>query len=275
MKIILFGANRDGKQVLRSLKPHIWSDQIEVIAFIDNDTRIEGTEIEGIPVHLPSYIQELSFDKVIVCPIFNEEMIAQLRTFGVPTEKIECNYSEEYFSRKKRSVGNITMGRFSYAKPSTLLINAEIGDFCHIGDGCVIGQLGHRVDLVSTYPLDIHVTNKNSDPTKDSTANQELLNRKTVIKNDVYIGEGAIIKAGVTVGNGAVIASRAYVTKDVPDYAVMGGLPAKVLKLRFSEKQIENLRQISWWNWDEEKIKRNAHLINGDLGDFVDAFLSS
>ena len=79
----------------------------------------------------------------------------------------------------------------------------------------------------------------------------------TVIGNDVWIGYEAVILSGVTVGDGAVIGARAVVTKDVPPYTVVGGVPAKEIKKRFDEKTVEALLNLRWWDWEKEKIRRN------------------
>lgn len=78
-----------------------------------------------------------------------------------------------------------------------------------------------------------------------------------IIGNDVWIGYEAVIMAGVTIGDGAVIGSRAVVTKDVPAYTVVGGVPAKPIKKRFSEETVSLLLESKWWDWPREKIKRN------------------
>jgi len=81
------------------------------------------------------------------------------------------------------------------------------------------------------------------------------------IGNDVWIGYEAVILAGVTVGDGAVIGTRAVVTKDVPPYTVVGGVPAKPIKRRFSDDRIEQLLKMRWWDWSEEKIAENIKAI--------------
>ena len=78
-----------------------------------------------------------------------------------------------------------------------------------------------------------------------------------VIGNDVWIGSKATVFGGVKVGNGAVIAAGAVVTKDVPPYAIAGGVPAHIIRYRFDEDKINRLEEIAWWNWDDDKIKRN------------------
>lgn len=87
-----------------------------------------------------------------------------------------------------------------------------------------------------------------------------------VVGNDVWIGYEAIILAGVTIGDGAIIGSRALVTKDVPPYTIVGGLPAKPIRKRFDEETIARLEALRWWDWDREKIKRSIDAIrHGDI----------
>ena len=77
------------------------------------------------------------------------------------------------------------------------------------------------------------------------------------IGNDVWIGYEAVILAGVTIGDGAIIGTRAVVTKDVPPYTIVGGVPAKPIRKRFSEETIAVLQDLCWWDWEEEKIARH------------------
>ena len=87
-----------------------------------------------------------------------------------------------------------------------------------------------------------------------------------MIGNDVWIGYEALILAGVTVGDGAIIAGRAVVTKDVPPYTIVGGVPAKPIRKRFDVDTIAALEKLRWWDWDEERIRENLSAIqNGDI----------
>lgn len=90
------------------------------------------------------------------------------------------------------------------------------------------------------------------------------------IENDVWIGAKATIMSGIKICNGAVVAAGSVVTKDVPPYAIVAGNPAKVVKYRFSEEQIEKLLQISWWDWEEQKIRENAmEMWSSDIDKFI------
>ncbi len=87
-----------------------------------------------------------------------------------------------------------------------------------------------------------------------------------VIENDVWIGYEAVILSGVTIGDGAIIGTRAVVTKDLPSYTIVGGVPAKPIRKRFDEETIQKLEEIRWWDWEEERIKKNIQAIrSGDI----------
>lgn len=94
-----------------------------------------------------------------------------------------------------------------------------------------------------------------------------------IIQNDVWIGAKSTIMSGVKISNGSVVGAGSVVTKDVPPYAIVAGNPAKVVKYRFTEEQIEKLLSIAWWNWDEQKIKDNAmDMWCDNINDFINKF---
>jgi virginiamycin A acetyltransferase len=95
-----------------------------------------------------------------------------------------------------------------------------------------------------------------------------------IVENDVWIGAKSTIMSGVKIHNGAVIGATATVTKDVPPYAIVAGNPAKVVKFRFTPKQIDSLLKISWWNWTEDRIKTEAMFLWSDnIDEFIDRHL--
>lgn len=133
-----------------------------------------------------------------------------------------------------------------------------IGKFCSIASGAIFmmaGNQGHRVDWISTHPF--FYGGEKWEGAIDA------FERKgdTVVGNDVWIGAEAVIMPGVKIGDGAVISTRAVVTKDVPPYTIVGGVPAKIIKPRFSEEEIVKLLEMKWWNWPEEKIIENMRII--------------
>lgn len=94
----------------------------------------------------------------------------------------------------------------------------------------------------------------------------------TVVGNDVWIGYEAVVLSGVTIGDGAVIGARAVVTRDVPPYTVVGGVPARAIRRRFDDATVERLEALRWWDWDEARIQRNIPLIqSGNLAALEDA----
>ncbi len=146
--------------------------------------------------------------------------------------------------------------RHSYGSPQIFQwgegAHYKVGDFCSIGFGVQIFLGGnHRIDWVTTFPFG----HTSRDTFPDRVEGHPTTKGDVVIKNDVWIGANATIMSGVTIGNGAVVANSAVVTKDVPDYCIVAGNPAKVVKKRFSDKQIAALLENPWWELTDEEIK--------------------
>ncbi len=170
----------------------------------------------------------------------------------------------------------ITVGDFSYGLPNIQAWNNEtklkIGKFCSIADN-VTFMLGgeHKTDWATTYPFNAlmscfsHI--KGHPATKGDI----------IIGNDVWIAQGARIMSGVTVGDGAVIGAGAVVTKNVPPYSIVGGVPAKIIKYRFNKKQIKIFLQMQWWNWEDEHLIQAIELLQSNniegLTDFYNTYI--
>ena len=157
---------------------------------------------------------------------------------------------------------NVSIGDYSYMKQNDFMSNVSIGKFCCIADGLVVGLNEHPLHEFSSYRMN----GINSPLRKRIPTGGGYIPPHTTIGNDVWIGWGVLIKGGVTIGNGAVIGARSVVTKDVPPYAVVAGVPAKVIKYRFEQEKIDLLQQLQWWDWDIDRIYENLDwLKNFDL----------
>lgn len=152
-----------------------------------------------------------------------------------------------------------SIGRYSYTCYDDEIVNCEIGQFCSISDEVVIGGAEHPMDWVSTSPVFQNV--KHSGPKRKFAEFGFEGIKRTIIGNDVWIGKRAIIKAGVHIGDGAVVGSGSVVTKDVPPYAVVGGVPAKVIKYRFDETTIDRLLKSKWWDLSDDQLLKYARHI--------------
>jgi len=153
-------------------------------------------------------------------------------------------------------IKNARIGRYTYISSHTDVEGAVIGKFCSISDHCRIGMGGHNLRTVSTSPIFTEKNNAIQTQWVDhnSYAPEDKL---AVLGNDVWVGSHALINGGVTIGDGAVIGAGAVVIKDVPPYAVVGGVPAKVIKYRFSEDVIERLLKLKWWDFNDEVLINN------------------
>lgn len=159
---------------------------------------------------------------------------------------------------RKATVFNSKIGSYSYLAKRSSAVYAEIGKFCSIGHGSNIGLGHHTLDKLSTSP--IFTEKHNGTGHSWSNHSTEYPYKKIIIENDVWIGSRVMVMGGVKIGNGAVVAAGSIVTKDVPPYAVVAGVPAKIIKYRFSEKIITELLQIKWWNFSENKLRNNLDL---------------
>ena len=147
---------------------------------------------------------------------------------------------------------------FNYPEFGDRLI---IGKFCSIACGArfLFNSANHTLQSLATYPFPIFFERWGLE--RQQVAKAWDNKGDIVIGNDVWIGYEAVILAGVTVGDGAVIGARAVVTKDVPPYTIVGGVPAKPIRKRFSEDLIAALLELRWWDWPEERLNANLDAI--------------
>jgi len=181
---------------------------------------------------------------------------------------------------------NIIVGDYTYYDDPDGVGNFEknvlyhfpfIGDKLIVGKFCAIAKdvkfimngANHKNSSFSTYPFFIF---GNGWETVTPKEGELPFKGDTIIANDVWIGYNATIMPGIQIGNGAIIASKSVVTKNVPDYAIVGGNPAKIIKYRFEENTIDKLLKITWWDWSVEKITKNLEAItNSDISQLEEA----
>lgn len=135
-------------------------------------------------------------------------------------------------------INDSIVGNYSYIGKWTLVENAQIGNYCSIGNHVQIGGYEHAYWFYST---------------SHHFKNRGIVGVKTSLDNDVWIGSGAFIKQGIRIGQGAVVAAGAAVVKDVPPYAIVAGVPAKIIKYRFSPEEIQDILKTQFWKYPKKK----------------------
>lgn len=141
-----------------------------------------------------------------------------------------------------------------------------IGKFCSIACGAkfIFTSANHAMKSLSTYPFPIFADTWGLDWSNVTSAWDNK--GDIVIGNDVWIGYEAVIMQGVHIGNGAIIGTRAVVTKDVPPYTIVGGVPAKEIRKRFASDTIQALQQLRWWDWPYQKIQQHLpNIMSGNI----------
>jgi acetyltransferase-like isoleucine patch superfamily enzyme len=175
--------------------------------------------------------------------------VKKVRLSAVVDSEIERTAKVESGSH----VVNSSLGRHSFCGYDCEIYNCEIGAFCSIGNGVKIGGAEHPMAWVSMSP----VFNKGRDSVTTRFAQHPRLPvKRTVVGNDVWIAAGVSIKQGVTIGDGAVVGMGSVVTKDVEAYSVVGGCPAKSIRMRFDPEVVAELLRLAWWNWSEADLNR-------------------
>ena len=191
-------------------------------------------------------------------------------------------YLKNVITRENIEVGDYTMYNDFYRDPrefekNNVLyhypVNQDkliIGKYCSIACGAkfIFTSANHTSHSLATYPFPIFFEEWGLDGGNITEAWDNKGN--ITIGNDVWIGYEAVIMQGVTIGDGAIIGTRAVVTKDVPPYSVVGGVPAKLIKKRFNDEIIKQLLKVQWWNWEEEKVKEKLpYIMNGKIDELL------
>lgn len=179
-----------------------------------------------------------------------------------------------WYTNEKLVGPHYEIGEYTYGTPTPMSWGSEsrlrIGKYCSIASNVqIILGGGHRLDWVTTYPFPPLSCDW---PEAEGITGTPASRGDVVIGNDVWIGHGATILSGVRIGDGAVVGAMAVVTKDVREYAVVAGNPARLVKRRFDDATIAQLLELRWWDWPVERVRSNIRLLCSDhLQEFLAA----
>ena len=201
--------------------------------------------------------------KKIIKKILGDKIFQWLTIRRNNVKLYKCKYNDSVSFAYAAQVSNSNIGDYTSIGRYNKIVHTDFGNFCSISWDVTINAVGHDMNKLTT-----HSFSRRPDfgfgVEKDGR-----IYKRVVIKNDVWIGANSVIMPGVIIGNGAIIGAGAVVTKDVPDYAIVAGVPAKVIRYRFSERIISELLKLEWWDWEREVIKNNIHLFQNEITDKI------
>jgi len=208
------------------------------------------------------------FAKFIKSKILEYKNRDKFLKIGYMSSATNCKFSMYNTIYNEVSLNEVTLGDFTYIAGNTSISRTIIGKFCSIGPNCKIGLGKHPTkDFVSTHPIFFSTLKQAQITFADKNYFEEFAYIE--IGNDVWLGANVIVVDGIKIGDGAIVAAGSVVTKDIPPYAIVGGVPAKIIKFRFEKEEIEKLLKIKWWDMDIEYIKDNFKKFH-DIKNFKD-----
>lgn len=182
----------------------------------------------------------------------------------------ECHLSEVAKLIPPYDLRQVRVEDYSYISRNSYVKNTDIGKFCSIGPNFCCGLGIHPTNGISTSPMFYSTLKQNGFSLTE--VDKVVESKQIIIENDVFIGANVTVLDGVKIGNGAIIGAGAVVTKDIPPYAIAVGVPAKVVKYRFENDQIEQLQKIEWWNFENDKLS-DVEINYFNIGAFVEKYI--
>ncbi len=178
--------------------------------------------------------------------------------FGIYNEIGEYNYIE-----------NVVLGDYSYTGQFCFVQNALIGKFSNIAAAVRIGPTAHPYERASLHHFTYRPQMFGFRDREDSDFFDRRTSKTVKVGHDTWIGHGAIVMPNVTIGDGAIVGAGAVVTKDIPPYAIVTGVPSEVIKYRFTPQQIGALQRIRWWDWDYERLMERLDDFHLPIDEFI------
>ena len=225
--------------------------------FIHEPARVVSSQIGDIKVFRNATIVDSKIDSG--CSI------------GDDTNVERCVIGNNVVINRRSYINDSDIGAYTYMGINTTMNFTKIGKFCSLARNVDVGGFDHDYHKVTTMPAFRYAQTKNGGGKLESRAEHKDFCK---IGNDVWIAAGAQVLHKVTIGDGAVVGGGAVVTKDVPPYAIVVGVPAKIIGYRCSAEQIIELEKIKWWDWPKEILNQAMpELIARDINDETIEFM--
>ncbi|QEE16014.1 CatB-related O-acetyltransferase [Promethearchaeum syntrophicum] len=232
-----------------SQNPRINDSKIDKNCFFDIYSNIDKSEIS-------------QNTKIYKFTTIKNSIIQKNSSVGDHSKILNSYLDKSVHIGRYNHISGCQIGKHSYTGQNAIIMGIKIGNFCSISWGVTIGPGEHDFSRVTTHRF------LYTDVDRLKPENEEWYNRfeKNIeIGHDVWIGANSTILRGVSIGTGSIIGANSLVNKNIPPYAIVGGNPAKIIKYRFSDENIQELIKIKWWNLPDRIIKLNFETFNSKI----------
>lgn len=203
---------------------------------------------------------------------FRNYLVSEIRRAELADANPSCRLHDDVLVDRASRLGRFNVlfdrvslldsavGDHTYFQKDSTVMSCDVGKYCSIARQAFIGLPQHEIDTVSSHP--VFYLRDTPLARKYCKSNRSKPDRRTAVGHDVWIGHGALLMSGVRVGTGAIVGAGSVVTRDVPDYAIVGGAPAKIIRYRFDELLREQLLESKWWEMSDEWLEAHVDLFS-------------